>query len=111
MLKRSHLISPFDGQRVNGSQTLIKSPRKHFYPFHSQHRNELSSNMSPLLRSEILELFVNTLTADDKYFCHYRKKFAQPIQMRLSRKVNVFSLFFIAFLKYTSTLKYFEKED
>ena len=37
---------------------------------------------SLLVRSEILDLFVNALTADDKYSLHNREKFLQPIQMQ-----------------------------
>ena len=33
--------------------------------------------MPLLLRSEILELFVNTLAADDKCARHYKENFAQ----------------------------------
>ena len=37
-----------------------------------------------LVKSEILELFVNPLTADAKYSCHITVNFLQPIQMLLS---------------------------
>ena len=40
---------------------------------------------------EILRLFVNTLTADDKYSLLKRDKLTQPIQMQLSKKKNTFS--------------------
>ena len=37
--------------------------------------------MSLFVKSEILGLFVNTLTADDKYSLHNSKNLTQPIQM------------------------------
>ena len=40
---------------------------------------------------EILRLFVNTLTADDKYSLLKRDKLTQAIQMQLSKKKNTFS--------------------
>lgn len=41
--------------------------------------------MSLLLRSEILGLFVNTLTVYDRYSLYNREKFQQSIQMQLSK--------------------------
>ena len=67
--------------------------------------------MSLLLRSEISELSVNTLSADGKYFCHYKKNLAQQRQLQLSKKSKVSSGNFIAFVKYTSHSRYFEKKD
>ena len=44
--------------------------------------------MSILLICDILGLFVNTLTTDDKYSLHNRTNLPQPIQMGLSEKQN-----------------------
>ena len=57
--------------------------------------------MSLLLRSQLLWLLVNILTADDKYSRHYRENLAQPIQMFISKKLKGFSVDFIAFPKVT----------
>ena len=64
-----------------------------------------------LFRSGILELFVNTLTCDDKYYRHKSENFREHIQMQLSQEVETFSAFFIAFLKSTSNSEYFRKKD
>ena len=40
--------------------------------------------MCLLVRFEVSELFANTLTANGKYFGHYRESFAQSIQMNLA---------------------------
>ena len=42
--------------------------------------------MSLLLRSEILGLFIETLIVDNKYSRHYKKNFAQAIEMQLCKK-------------------------
>ena len=64
-----------------------------------------------LVLCEILRLFVNTLTDDDKYFLLYRDNLTQPIQILLSQKQKTFSQFFSAFLKYTLNFEYFRKKD
>ena len=42
--------------------------------------------MSLLVISEFLRLFVNTLTADDKYSLRNTENLYQPIQMQLRKK-------------------------
>ena len=61
--------------------------------------------------SEILGVFVNTLTADDKYFLRNRKNLPQPIELPLSKIQKSFSQFFAAYLKSTLNVEHFEKED
>ena len=77
----------------------------------SSSRDRLSWKTSHLIRSEISELLVNALIADDKYSCDKREKLVQPIQMKLSKIPNTSLKFFIAFLKFTSNLEYLEKKD
>ena len=54
---------------------------------------------SAIVWSEILTLFVNTLTTDDKYCRRNMLNFTQQIEAPLSQKQKTFSGFFIAFLK------------
>ena len=54
---------------------------------------------------EILGLFVNKLTADDKYFLHNSENFSLAIQLQLSKKQETFSEIFAPLLKSTSTLR------
>ena len=54
---------------------------------------------SVLVLCNILILFVNTLTADEKYSLLNRENLTQPIQILLSQKQNTFYQFFSAFLK------------
>ena len=59
----------------------------------------------------MLRLFVNTLTADNKYSRCNVHNFAQQVQTPLSQKQETFCLFFIAFLKCAWNLEHFEKKD
>ena len=65
--KRSSFRTPFANERVNGFQTLLKSARHYYYPLFSSIRGKLSWKKSPSVWHEILKLFVNASTADDKY--------------------------------------------
>ena len=55
--------------------------------------------MSALVRSKILGLFVNPLTAEYTYSRRNMQTFTQQVQRPLSLKQKTFSGFFIAFLK------------
>ena len=56
-------------------------------------------------------MFVNTLTADDKYSLDNRDKLTQPIRTELSQKHTAFSEFFLAFSKPTLYFEHFRKKD
>ena len=71
----------------------------------------MSQKKSVLVRRKSLLLFVNTLTADDKYSLLKRDNLAQPIRTQLSQKQKAFYLFFLAFLKCALNLKHFQKKD
>ena len=58
--------------------------------------------MSLLVIGQILGLFVNTLTTDDKYSLRNSEFLLQTIEMQLSKKQKTFSQFFANFLKITS---------
>ena len=46
---------------------MLKSAQHYYYPLFSSIRGKLSWKKSPSVWYEILRLFVNALTADDKY--------------------------------------------
>ena len=71
----------------------------------------MSCKKSPSVWHEILRLFVNALTADDKYSDSNMQNFPQQFQTPLSKKQKTFSGFFIAFLKYAWNLEHFQKKD
>ena len=56
-------------------------------------------------------MFVNTLTADDKYSLLNRDNLTQQNRMQLSQKQKAFSQFFLASSKYTLNFEDFEKID
>ena len=60
---------------------------------------------------KILRLFVNALTADDKYSGSNMQNLPQQFQTPLSQKQRTFPLFFIAFLKCGWNLEHFQKKD
>ena len=66
--------------------------------------------MSPSVLYEILRLFVNSLTADDKYSSSNMQNFPQQFQTPISRKLKTFSGFFIPFLKCAWNLEHFWKK-
>ena len=59
---------------------------------------------------EILRLFVNALTADDKYSGSNMQNLPPQFQTPLSQKQKTFSQFFIAFLKCAWNLEHFQKK-
>ena len=61
--------------------------------------------------SEILRLFVNTLTADDKYSRSNMQNLTQQFQTPISQKQKTFSWFFIGFLKCAWNSEHFEQKD
>ena len=109
--KRSCFRRPCGNQPVNGFQTLLKLARHHYYPIFPCIWDILSWKKSALVWSEILRLFVNTLTADNKYSRCNVHNFAQQVQTPLSEKLKTFWGFFIAFLKCAWNLEHFEKKD
>ena len=64
-----------------------------------------------LVRFQVLGQFVNTMTAVYNYFRWNLENLRQQVQTLISQKVKTFSLFFIASLKSTLNLEYFEKKD
>ena len=66
---------------------------------------------STLVCSEILTLFVNTLTTDDKYSRRNMLNFTQQFEALLSQQQKTFSGWFLAFLKCALNLEHFAKKD
>ena len=109
--RRSFFRTPLGNQRVNGFQTPLKVARHHYYPLFPWISFKLSWKKTALLWSQILRVFANRLTADDKYSCRNMQTFLQQLQTPLSQKPKTFSGFFIPFLKFAQNLEHFEKKD
>ena len=71
----------------------------------------MSWSKSAFVRYEILTLFFNTLTTDDKYYRRNMLNFTQQFEAPLSQRQNTFSGWFLAFLKSSLNLEDFEKKD
>ena len=71
----------------------------------------MSRKKSVLVRCKALYVFVNTLTADDKYSLLNRNNLRQPIRTPLSQKQKTFSEFFLAFSKSTLNFGHVRKKD
>ena len=89
---------------------MLKSARHYYYPIFPWIWNKLSWNKSALVRSKILGLFVNTLTAEYTYSRRNIQTLTKQVQTTLSLKQKTFSWFFIAFLKSTVNVEHFRKK-
>ena len=90
---------------------MLKSARNYYNPLFSSIRSKSSCKKLPSVWYEILRLFFNALTADDKYSDSNMQNLPQQFQTPLSQKKNTCSWFFIAFQKRAWNLEHFQKED
>ena len=70
----------------------------------------MSQKNSVLVTRKALELFVNTLSADDKYSLLKRDNLTQPIRMQLSQKQKPLYELLLAFSKSALNLEDFQKK-
>ena len=66
---------------------------------------------SAFVRPDLLTLFCNTLTTDDKNSRRNMLNFTQQFEPPLPQKQKIFSGFFLEFLKCALNLEHFEKQD
>ena len=111
MSNKSRLKGPFDRQHGKRVQTLLQSGQQPCYHIYWSFGRQLSRKKSVLVRRKALYLFVNTLTADDKYSLLNRDNLTQPIRTQLSQKRKAFSQFFLTFSKSALNLEHFQKKD
>ena len=67
MPKKPRLRTHMDSQHVKGSETLLKFARQQFCHIFLLFWKNFNSRNALLVASEILRLFANILTPDDKY--------------------------------------------
>ena len=67
MPKKPSLRTLMDSQHVKGSERLIKSARQYFFHIFWSLGKKISSKNSLLVVSQILRVFLNIMTQDDKY--------------------------------------------
>ena len=110
MPEKPYFRTDLRNQPVNGYETLLKSARHYYYPIFPWIWDKLSWKKSALVRSKILGLFVNTLTAEYTSSLRNMQTFTQQVQTPLSLKQKSFSGFFNAFLKSTWNGEHFQKK-
>ena len=81
LCKNRRFAPRFDNEHVKVSQILTKSPWKPFSHVFSAFWEKLIWKISPLLLGEMLEMFLNILTAEDKYPIKDWENLAFPILM------------------------------
>ena len=85
--------------------------RSSTFIFFSSISDKLCWKTSLLVRSEILRLFVNTMTADEKYSRHNRENLPQRIQMQLSKTKKCLSKFYFIFKIYRKFGTFWKKYE
>ena len=86
MSKKPLFRTPFDSQHVKRSQILVKYAFQLLYNVFQSLWGKLCWKSSLLVIRELLELFVNILTTDDKYSLLNSEILPKLIQMQLSKK-------------------------
>ena len=84
--KERRFRTRFDSQHVKSCKIIAKSSWERFYQVFFWWSGKLIWKMCPLVLREILEVFVNTLTGDDRYPVQDCENLTLPIQMELSEK-------------------------
>ena len=110
MSKEHRFTVPFNKQLGKRAQAVFKFKHGHNYHIYRSLRRQFSLKKSLLVICKIWRLFVNTLTAEDKYFLLNRDNLTQPIPMKLSGKQKTFSEFFSEVLKSKLIFEHFQKE-
>ena len=101
----------FCSQHVKPSEILAKSPWECFDHAFLSLLEKLISKLSPSVLCEILLLFFNTLTADDKYPFLDSENLPLRIQKQLSGKRKNYSEFFVPYLECTSNFQHFKRKN
>ena len=99
--RKSRFRTPFNSQHVKESHAFVKFGLEHFYHSFSSIWRELICKISPLLTGEILGVFLNTLTPNDKYHVQDYENLHFLIQIKLSQQRKSFSQFFVPFIEST----------
>ena len=113
MCKKSPLRRPFDKWHVKRVKTLVKPERQQLYNTYWPLWKQFTWKKPLLVIIKILGLFVNPLTADDKYSFVNRGYLLQLFQMHLSQKRkrnSNFFFFFLDFLNLDLLFKFLKKK-
>ena len=90
---------------------MLESSRHYYYPIFPWIWDKLSWKKSALVRSKILGLFVNKLTAEYTYSRRNMQTLAQKVQTPLSLKKKTFSGFLLRFWNLHDMENIFKKKE
>ena len=109
MNRKTRIRTLINSQHVKGSETLLKSARQYFCHIFWSLWKKISSKNSVLVVSEILRLFVNILTPNDKYSLSVKAKVWRNqfkcYYLRIKKKFLNFFLHFRNVHKISNTFK------
>ena len=110
LCKKRHFKKRFDNQHVKASQILAKSLWERFYHVFSSLAGNLIWKISSLILGEIVGVFSNTLTADDKHPIEDWENLRLPVQMQLSDNWKFFLNFLFRFWNLHQILNILKKK-
>ena len=108
--KKSRFRGLFEKQDGKPAKRLFMFEWQHLYHILWSLLGEFSCKKSLLVIWKIFRLFVNTVTADDKYSLFNKHNSTQRIHMQLSQKQKIFSEFFSQRLKSNLNFDHFQKK-
>ena len=111
MSEKSRFRGPFEKQHGKRAELLFKSERMHLYHIYWSLWRQLGLKKSLWVTFKILGLFVNPLTANDRYSLLNRGDLLRHFQMQFSQKQKTLSEFFLSFSKFRFIFKHFQKKD
>ena len=111
MSKKSHFTGPLASNIVRRAQTLLKSEPHDIYHIRCSLWRQTSWSKSLFVICKFLRIFVNILSADDKYSLLNRNNLRHAIQMQICQKQNPFSELVSAFFKSILNFERFQKKD
>ena len=98
--KRSSFRGALRWQHGKRANTQFKVESQRLYHIYWSLYKKFRLKKSLWVICSILGLFVNSLTANNKYFLLNRDNLLQHFQMHLSQKWKIFSFFFFSFLHF-----------
>ena len=109
MHNRACFWKAYCSERVNESQKLLQYAENNFYPTFSSFSAKLIEKRLFLMRSEILGLLENKLTANYEYSRISRENLQLPNKAKLSKKSSTFCGIIFAFLESELNFQCFKK--
>ena len=110
-LKSPTSENPSRSDIVKRAETRLKSERQYVYQIYWSLWRQLGLIKFLSVICKFSGLFVNSLTANDKYSLLNRSNLYQQFQMQLSQKPKIMFNFFLPFLNLDSILTIFKKSE